>query len=141
MQVLCSFEISAAVLAVGVQKRMEQVIVEVVVMFSHQTDTRRGLEIEKHPGQNPYRVLQVHAEFRCDSSAENPEDHFINLLTIPPPIHVGLAQAQALVPVNPRVPPVVIDLDVPGILAVQDYSCGFRQLMHKLVDDESPPAS
>ena len=138
-QVLGSLEIAAAVLLVGIKEGVEEIVAKVIVMLGDGAGARSGLEIENHSGHITDDIAEVEAQLRIMLAAQDAVEHLVDLLTVPPAIHVGLAHAQALVPDYARVPAVIIDLDVPGIRSIQIKTGGFRNLSNCLVHDENRP--
>ena len=111
-------EISTRILHRGVQHGSEKIIPEVVVLLGDDTRARLALEIqqkrERHLHQRPQARLD-----RCfEASVDCPGAHLLDVVAVPPTIHVGLAEAERAVLQDTPVESFVIHLNIARPAAV-----------------------
>jgi len=132
MKVLRTAEKGTAVLVVGIKKRQEQVVTGVVVPVRDDPGAPPALEV-KQPGRDGGpEYPEVSSDPGVEPGSQYPEKKLIQSCAIPPTLHVGLPEAKVFLTEHPRVQPVVPDLDIPRVRAVNGHTRHGEQFLYDL---------
>ena len=111
------FPIGAAVDHALVQHRAEQVLTEIVVALADLKRACLALEIHQ-PGLHTVEGIGERPDTPINTGAIGAAGHFVNLLALPPGVHIAFADPQHAVGEDSGIEFFVTDLDVPGAVTV-----------------------
>jgi hypothetical protein len=128
-------------LIIAVQETHEQIVVQIVMPFGNLVGAGLGLAVKAGGNKFQKCFLKTTAYALIQAGIKQVEEKFIQAFTVPPSLHVGLAQAEVFLPDNPTEEAVVMYLNVPGVGTVDLYA-GFSQKFLDLAASKhtAPPA-
>ena len=123
--------VAARVDQAAVEHGLEEVVAEVVVALPDLERLRRARLVDealRERAQEHAGAADRTPNGGPDVRAEEAVERLVEALGIPPPVHVALAEAERAVADDAFVEPVVVDLDVPRVRAVDGEPRVVRQL-------------
>ncbi len=116
----------AAVLEIGVEKSLEQIIAQIVVMFGDNARSGPGLQVENSARQCPQSQKRPPANPLPQTAAQRPGDELVNPVALPPSTHIPFSKAEISLPEHLEKEPLVRHPDIPGPVPA-DLHVGFGQ--------------
>ena len=111
-------EISARILHRRIQHRSEKIIPEVVVLMGDDPGARFALEVQQKRECHFHQRAETRADGCFDAAVDRPGAQLLDIVAVPPALHVGLAKTQRAILENAAVEAVVMHLDVARPVAV-----------------------
>ncbi len=116
-------KIGAAVDHARVEHELVQIVAKIVMPLADDIGAAGVLQVEEAGAQ-----CQLHRTWRpqilLDVAAENARKHLIELVAVPPAVHVGLAGSQRSVAEDTMKQPLVVYAHVPRTRSIETHVCG-----------------
>jgi hypothetical protein len=109
----------AGILHRGIEHSLEKIVTDIVMAFSDDWGSVAILKVQQMRRQNRQRRMKIQLNALIKPRTECAAAHLIEGATVPPAVHVGLAQPESSASQDTTKKALIVNVKIPGAVSVK----------------------